>query len=506
MADGEPGLNIDNNLVKYGDGETPWNGLIYTGEDIPPYRGFKASYGRVYDNDSSDETTLSKIVIYKESVTPIVTIDDDGGDSDLFKVDGLMGSDFVAMFVLYGDTNGPKATSLLLRFVRIVIDNVIYDNQGQIRNINNLRSAFYDQNTILHNSAGGLISNFQFLNGGNWPTEYISDGGNDQYDGANYIYTDITGDGYIGSSTGAVPYNGGNINDGTSYFGSGSNYVVTYQDSIFGLFVTGANFNSINTNGGSGADSRSTTDCGSLFDVGFVHSSNNTGNGLQGTQGVQGLQGPSNGPEGSQGVQGIIGNQGLQGLTGEPGSSGTQGVQGLTGEPGSPGEPGIQGVQGLTGDPGSPGEPGIQGLTGDPGSPGSPGEPGIQGTEGSQGLQGLQGPSPTVAYGSTIRSVSVTSPGTATVTIDFSQDGIILIKDPTNSPTIAFTNITAGKRCSVIIQNTTTDSIIVNTGVAADQAVSGSNSVLNRGRQSTFLEYVCYSNVSTGVFLIVDPY
>jgi len=121
-------------------------------------------------------------------------------------------------------------------------------------------------------------------------------------------------------------------------------------------------------------------------------------------------------------------------------------------------------------------------------------------------LQGLQGPSPTVAYGSTIRAASVTSAGTSTVTIDFSQDGIILIKDPTDPPTIAFTNITAGKRCSVIIQNTTTDSIIVNTGVAADQAVSGSNSVLNRGRQSTFLEYVCYSNVSTGVFLIVDPY
>ena len=145
----------------------------------------------------------------------------------------------------------------------------------------------------------------------------------------------------------------------------------------------------------------------------------------------------------------------------------------------------------------------MQGLTGDPGEPGIQG---LSGELGTQGLQGLQGPSPTVAYGSTIRSVSVTSAGTSTVTIDFSQDGIILIKDPTNSPTIAFTNITAGKRCSVILQNTTTDNIIVNTGVPADQAVSGSNSVLNRGRQSTFLEYVCYSNVSTGVFLIVDPY
>ena len=196
---------------------------------------------------------------------------------------------------------------------------------------------------------------------------------------------------------------------------------------------------------------------------------------------------------GSTGLQGTEGSQGIQG------TEGSQGIQGLEAQ-------GIQGIDGGQGIQGIDGGQGVQGIEGSQGIQGTEGSQGVQGTEGSQGLQGLQGPSPTVAYGSTIRAASVTSAGTSTVTIDFSQDGIILIKDPTNSPTIAFTNITAGKRCSVILQNTTTDSIIVNTGVPADQAVSGSNSVLNRGRQSTFLEYVCYSNVSTGVFLIVDPY
>ena len=205
---------------------------------------------------------------------------------------------------------------------------------------------------------------------------------------------------------------------------------------------------------------------------------------MQGDPGIQGLTGG----QGDPGLQGVQGDPGIQGLTGE------QGLQGVQGEPGIQGVQGEPGIQGLTGDPGGQGDPGLQGVQGEPGG------------SGSQGLQGTQGPAPTVTYGSTIRSVSVTSPATATVTIDFSQDGIILVKDPTDAPTIAFTNITAGNRCSVIIQNTGFNNININTGVAADQAVLGNTSVINRGRQSTFLEYICYSNVSTGVFLIVDPY
>jgi len=90
-----------------------------------------------------------------------------------------------------------------------------------------------------------------------WPTNSIDDGGDDQYDTANYINTDLATE---------IDYNDGDtVADGTAEFGTGSAYSVVYQDSIFGLFVTGNSADYINTSGNSGADGDSTTEAGSVF-------------------------------------------------------------------------------------------------------------------------------------------------------------------------------------------------------------------------------------------------
>ena len=90
-----------------------------------------------------------------------------------------------------------------------------------------------------------------------WPTNSIDDGGNDQYDGGNYISTNLASD---------ISYNGGEIVvNSDNEFGPGSSYVVVYQDSIFGLFATNVAISQIKTDGGSGFDGNGTADFGSVF-------------------------------------------------------------------------------------------------------------------------------------------------------------------------------------------------------------------------------------------------
>ena len=93
----------------------------------------------------------------------------------------------------------------------------------------------------------------------NWPTNYISDGGNDQYDTGNYISTNLETD---------ISYNGGDVVTGSSAVGGGD-YVAVYEDSIFGFFISGADISSIKTDGGSGFDGDGTADTGGLYGGGI---------------------------------------------------------------------------------------------------------------------------------------------------------------------------------------------------------------------------------------------
>ncbi len=130
--------------------------------------------------------------------------------------------------------------------------------------------------TITGVDPGGLINGSVSLSGtlptNANPDRSIYDGGNDQYDTANYIFTDIQGDSRESTDPGvedadwALPYNVDTVSNGEAFFGSGSEYTVVYNNSIFGLFVSGADITWIGTNGNSGFDGDGDADTGSLYE------------------------------------------------------------------------------------------------------------------------------------------------------------------------------------------------------------------------------------------------
>jgi hypothetical protein len=133
------------------------------GEEGTTYKGLQVSYGIVHSNSNSNELNVNKIVIHKPAVTT-TTIHPTSSDDD-FQVSGLGDSDVVAMFVVYGDTNGPKPLSTLQAFAEAVIDLVILDDgvEGDYNTVDAMKAAFYDNYETLASAAGGLFSNFEFF-------------------------------------------------------------------------------------------------------------------------------------------------------------------------------------------------------------------------------------------------------------------------------------------------------------------------------------------------------
>ena len=114
---------------------------------------------------------------------------------------------------------------------------------------------------ILTVDGSGAVQSWEYLSGtvppGTWPSNNIDDGGNDQYDDANYINSSLANQ---------ISYNGGNtVVNGTAAFGTGSSYTFVYDTGIFGLLVTGNQSTSISTSGNSGADGGSITEAGNLY-------------------------------------------------------------------------------------------------------------------------------------------------------------------------------------------------------------------------------------------------
>jgi hypothetical protein len=114
--------------------------------------------------------------------------------------------------------------------------------------------------TITVTAVDGAGQAYQYTSTGTvprvWRTNSISDGGEDEYDTGNYIDSSLANQ---------IAYNSGNtVTDGVAAFGTGSSYSFVYEDSIFGLFVTGNNSTSIGTSG-SGPDSGSTIISGHIY-------------------------------------------------------------------------------------------------------------------------------------------------------------------------------------------------------------------------------------------------
>jgi hypothetical protein len=329
------------------------NAIAAIGESLPPYRGFKAHYGKLYGDDPS----INRLVIYKETVENPTSSVDTSTEDDLFVVEGLSGTDFVALVNLYGSSSSaPISNAVLMAFLEVFVDNIILNEDGDLNSIEQMKESFYGKFEMLASSLpeGTLTGNFEFFEGdflitpnltevnqgsglevelyynfednfwdgydiyasgsgyqvndeitisgtyflngsspenditltiteigGNgevtsfttsgvplavFPTNNIDDGGDDQYDGGNYISTNLTVMDQDSDYTG-ISYNNGNIvNDSPDFGGEGASYVVTYQDSIFALFATNIDIESIKTDGNSGTDGDGTALTGSLFD------------------------------------------------------------------------------------------------------------------------------------------------------------------------------------------------------------------------------------------------
>jgi hypothetical protein len=124
---------------------------------------------------------------------------------------------------------------------------VITGNTIQDANSNFLTTPANDVTVTITNAPDGYIGSFTVTGtlprpAETWPSNSISDGGNDEYDGANAIHTDLDTE---------ISYNDGNVVTSSSAFGGGD-YVVTYQAGIFGIFATNAGIDIIGTSGDSG--------------------------------------------------------------------------------------------------------------------------------------------------------------------------------------------------------------------------------------------------------------
>ena len=175
------------------------------------YKGFGARYGRVYANGSSSELTVSKIVIYKEEAVTASTIDPTSSD-DNFEVTGLADSDVVALFVLYGDTNGEKSLDTLRTFARAAIDTVILDGgiEGSVNTITDMRSAFYENISTLAVAAGGLVTDFEFYRSDVSLGNGIVSGATTVRQGSGAVFE-------IADNGDGTYYNSGMLNGGTNY-------------------------------------------------------------------------------------------------------------------------------------------------------------------------------------------------------------------------------------------------------------------------------------------------
>ena len=137
---------------------------------------------------------------------------------------------------------------------------VIPGNTIQDANGNFLSTPANDITITLTASVDGYINDYTVTGtlprpAETWPSNSIGDGGDDEYDTGNYITTNLESN---------ISYNDGNVVSGSSAFGGGD-YVVTYENSIFGVFAVNSVIDSIATQGGSGMDGNGQADTGSLY-------------------------------------------------------------------------------------------------------------------------------------------------------------------------------------------------------------------------------------------------
>lgn len=123
--------------------------ITVPGETGTTYKGLQVAYGQFHSNGQSDTKSVSKIVIHKPAETAVNITDD--SNTDFFEVTGLGNSDVLAMFVVFGDSNGEKPLEQLQAFAEAVIDTVILNDgePGVFNSVGVMTEAFYANYDLL---------------------------------------------------------------------------------------------------------------------------------------------------------------------------------------------------------------------------------------------------------------------------------------------------------------------------------------------------------------------
>lgn len=240
--------------LRMSDGSTTGGSVISMGTEPTEYRGFYAGFNSFYGDDPSvQQIIISKSATAGYASTTINT------DNDDFYAQGLEGSSIIVALNVYGSSNTTALTTPAIRsFVQAFVDAVLYNGETPIVNIDDIKTAFYDNIDNLIASrlpAESLYENFQFLAGDVWPTSSIDDGGNDQYDNGNFLNTNLGQE--LAYNDGNPVYESGAVN--------GGDYVVLYKNSIFAFVATNADISKFYYSGGMGADGRGAKVVRALF-------------------------------------------------------------------------------------------------------------------------------------------------------------------------------------------------------------------------------------------------
>lgn len=219
---------------------------------VDNYRGYKAVVCRVMGNDPS----INQMIIYKTDGDSVNYTFDNDTNYDDFAVSNLGIASQFAVVVLYGNKEfeGLPAAELSL-FFKSFVDNVFYDIENPVSSVDDMNTNFYTRFENFKNTLQPLYENFEFQPG--WGSNYISDGGDDQYDNANYLNSEFSTE---------IPYGVQNVSE-NDYFGTGSKHIVAYQDSIFALLVENNSSNTFYFSGNLGADGSGTEDAFELIDI-----------------------------------------------------------------------------------------------------------------------------------------------------------------------------------------------------------------------------------------------
>lgn len=157
-------VNADIETVYYnGESGSDSNGDKNVSAGVSNYRGYYSYHNWIHGEDA----TIQQIVISKSSTMSGSNRSVDTNNDD-FTVDGLSGSDTVIVLNIYwNNIDGPEFDDSTTVAIEQFIDLVMFDEATPRTDINNIRTAFYDNSaaikTAIQNSHGDdLYDGFEF--------------------------------------------------------------------------------------------------------------------------------------------------------------------------------------------------------------------------------------------------------------------------------------------------------------------------------------------------------